>query len=74
MTITLSLSLVVGLALSAALFVAVTVLCWHQGMFDGGGGYAGGLDAVFTVIAYTLCWAVPSLAGWAIYATWFGGT
>ena len=73
MTFTIPLSLMGIAAFSAFLFIAVTIICWRNGMFDGGGGYAGGLDALFTIIAYAILWAIPSLAAWAVYATWFGG-
>lgn len=73
MTLTISLSALVLIGLSVALFIGVTVLCFMQGMFDGGGGYAGGLGSIFTFLFYVVFWAVPSLAGWAIWATWWRG-
>jgi ABC-type dipeptide/oligopeptide/nickel transport system permease subunit len=72
MTFTIPLSLFVIVSLSALLFFAVTVFAWHSGLFDGGSsGYAGGMDGLFLIILYAVLWAIPSLAGWAIYATWF---
>ena len=71
MTVTIPLSLMVIGGLSALLFIAVTVFAWHAGLFDDAGGYAGGLEAFFITILYAVLWAIPSLAGWAIYATWF---
>ncbi|MFN3303053.1 MAG: hypothetical protein ACK44A_04960 [Roseateles sp.] len=71
MTLTLSLPVLILLGISLALFIATTYLCHSQGMFDGGGGYAGGLDGLFTVILYAIFWAIPSLIAWAVWATWF---
>lgn len=72
MTVTIPLALLVIGSLSALLFVAVTVFAWYSGLFDGGSsGYAAGLEGFFIIILYAVLWAIPSLAGWAIYATWF---
>lgn len=72
MTLTISLSALVLICFSVALFIGVTVLCFMQGMFDGGGGgYAGGLGSLFTIVFYAIFWALPSLAAWAIWATWW---
>lgn len=71
MTFSISLAVLVGLAFSAVLFIIATVICWRQGLFDGGGGYAGGLDAVFIIFMYVIFWILPSILTWAIYATWF---
>jgi hypothetical protein len=71
MTITLTTPFLLLGGLSLLLFVGVTILCHWQGMFDGGGGYAGGLDGFFIVIAYAVFWAVPSLLVWAVWATWW---
>lgn len=73
MTIAISYPLLVGALLSLALFCAVTFLAFRKGMFDGGGGYASGLEGVFLIALYAFLWAIPTLAGWAIYAPWFGG-
>ena len=71
MTLTLSLPVLVLLGISFALFIGVTILAHSQGMLDGGGGYLGGIDALFTIILYAVFWAVPSLLAWAIWATWW---
>lgn len=71
MTLTISLPALILIGISLALFIGVTVLCFYQGMFDNSGGYAGGLDGLFTLILYLIFWALPSLAGWAIWATWW---
>ena len=72
MTLTLSLSVLVLIGISLSLFVGVTILAHSQGMFDrGGGGYLGGINALFTIILYAVFWAVPSLLAWAIWATWW---
>lgn len=72
MTLTISLPVLILLGLSLALFVGATILAHSQGMFDaGGGGYLGGIDAMFTMILYTLLWALPSLLAWAVWATWW---
>ena len=72
MTLTLSLPVLILIGISLALFVGVTILAHSQGMFDGGGGgYLGGIDALFTIILYVVFWAVPSLLAWAIWATWW---
>lgn len=68
MTITFSLAAAVGIALSGLLFIAVAVLCHQQGLFDGHDTH--GIGAMFTLLLFGILWAVPSLAGWAIYATW----
>ena len=70
MTLTLSLPVLVLLGISFALFIGVTILAHSQGMLDGG-GYLGGIDALFTIILYAVFWAVPSLLAWAIWATWW---
>lgn len=71
MTLTLSLPLLMLVGFSLLLFISVTIFCHSQGMFDGGGGYLGGIDALFTLIVYGMFWAVPSLMAWAVWATWF---
>jgi len=60
MTLTLSLPVLVLIGISLALFVGATILAHSQSMFDGGGGgYAGGLDGLFTIILYVVVWVVP---------------
>jgi len=55
MTLTLSLPALILIGISLALFVGVTILAHSQGMFDGGGGgYLGGIDALFTIILYAI--------------------
>lgn len=71
MTLTISLPALILIVLSLALFIGVTFLCFCQGMFDDGGGYGGGLGGMFIFIFYAVFWAIPSLAGWAIWATWW---
>ncbi len=71
MTITLSLAAVIGIGLSLLLLCAVLYLCHQQGLFDGRDTY--GLGGLFAVVLISLLWLAPSLAGWAIYATWWGG-
>lgn len=71
MTITLTLPFLLLAGFSLLLFIAVTFLAHQQGMFDGGGGYAGGLDGLFLMMLYALLWAAPSLLAWAVWATWW---
>ena len=72
MTLTLSLPVLILIGISFAMFIGVTILAHSQGMFDGGGGgYLGGIDALFTIILYAVFWVVPSLLAWAIWATWW---
>ena len=72
MTITISLGAMILIGISVALFVGTTILCHLQGLFDGSsGGYLSGLDSLFTIIIYAVFWAIPSLASWAIWATWW---
>lgn len=71
MTLTISLPVLIGLSLCLLLFIAVTVLAHSEGMFDDPGGYLAGLNGAFLVLLYAILWALPSLAGWAIYATWW---
>jgi len=72
MTLTISLPVLILIGVCLALFIGVTLLAHSQGLFDkGGGGYLGGIDSLFTMILYTLLWAVPSLLIWAIWATWW---
>lgn len=72
MTITLTLPFLLLAGFSLGLFIGVTILCHQQGLFDaGGGGYLGGIDALFTIILYAILWAIPSLIAWAAWATWF---
>lgn len=72
MTITFTLPFLLLAGFSLALFIGVTILAHSQGMFDGsGGGYLGGIDALFTIILYAVFWAVPSLLAWAVWATWW---
>lgn len=71
MTLTISLPVLILLCISFALFVGVTILCLSQGLFDRGGGYLGGIDAMFTIIIYAVAWAIPSLLAWAAWATWW---
>lgn len=68
MTVTLSLPFLLGICLSVALFAGVTVLAWTQGLFEDAPYGVGGM---FALMLYAILWALPSLAGWAIYATWF---
>lgn len=71
MTVTLTMPFLLLAGLSLLLFIGATILAHQQGLFDGGGGYAGGLDAVFIVILYAVFWAIPSLLAWAVWATWW---
>ena len=71
MTVTLTLPFLMLAGFSLALFIGVTIFCHFQGLFDNGGGYLGGIDALFTIIVYSMFWAVPSLMAWAVWATWF---
>ena len=59
--------------MSLLLFIGVTIFCHQAGMFDagGGGGFVAGLDSLFATIVYLICWAVPSLLAWAVWATWW---
>lgn len=71
MTLTISLSVLILLGISVALFIGVTVFCHREGMFDaGGGGYCAGLDGLFMIGIYLIFWALPSLIAWAVWATW----
>ncbi|MEJ1933869.1 hypothetical protein WDZ92_27035 [Nostoc sp. NIES-2111] len=70
MTLTISIPVLILFGISLALFIGTTVLAFYQGMFDGGGGYGGGLGSLFLVILYLIFWGIPSLAAWAIWATW----
>lgn len=54
--------------LSALLFVLVTHFCWRQGMFDGADTL--GIGSLFTLLFYSVGWAMPSLLIWATWATW----
>lgn len=71
MIITLTIPFLLLSCFSMLLFICVTIFCYWQGMFDGGGGYAGGLDGLFIVIAYAVLWVVPTLLAWAVWATWW---
>lgn len=71
MTITLPLPLLLLAGLSLLLFINATILAHKNGMFDGGGGYAGGVEAIFLVALYLIFWALPSLLAWAVWATWW---
>lgn len=69
MTLAISLPMLIGLGLSFLLFIAVSVLAVRQGLFDGG-GYSD-LSQISVVFFYIFLWLVPSLLGWAAYATWW---
>jgi len=69
----MSLPLLIGIGLSAVLFIAVTLLLLWGGFFDDSGGFYAGFTAVCNLLAYTIFWAIPTLIGWAVYATWFRG-
>lgn len=69
MTIAISLPVLWLIAISFFMFVVATWLCFSQGLFDGSDTY--GVWALFIVCIYAVFWAVPSLATWAVWATWF---
>lgn len=58
------------IALSVMLLVAATLLCWHQGLFDGGGGHDLGMGLMFKIAIYVIVWALPSLIGLVVYLIW----
>ena len=73
MTLTLSLPFLLLAGFSLLLFIGVMIFCYQAGMFDAGGGsgFVAGLDSLFATIVYLICWAVPSLLAWAVWATWW---
>jgi len=70
MTITLTLPLLLLAGFSLLLFIGVTILAYSQGLYDGRGGLGGAMEGAFLVILYAICWALPSLLTWAVWATW----
>lgn len=68
MTITIPAPLFALICASLALLIVITAVVWQSGGFDGGP-----TDGLFAVLAYLLGWALPTLAGWAVWATWFRG-
>lgn len=68
-SITLSGALVIGF--SVFLLIATTGFCLIAGLFDGDDPW--GVAWIFTLIIYGICWAMPSLIAWAVWATWFRG-
>jgi hypothetical protein len=46
-----------ALAISAALFIAVTVFCRHEGMFD---EVSMGIGQLFAGLLYAFVWVLPS--------------
>jgi hypothetical protein len=73
-TFSLSIGAMALIALTIVLFVGMTLLCWLGGLFDGAGG-AFGCDTspLFIAFFFAIGWALPSLAAWAVWATWFRG-
>jgi len=67
MTITLSLPILILLGISVVLFIATTLLCFQQGLFDND---SYGIGAMFALLIYAILWAIPSVLAWAIWATW----
>lgn len=67
MTLTISVGLAVVLALSALLFVLVTLVCWRTGMLDDDGM---GIGSLFTALFYVGGWLVPSLVAALAWALW----
>ena len=68
MTITIPVALLALICASVALLIIVTVVVWRNGGFGGGT-----TDGLFAVLAYLIGWALPTLAGWAVWATWLRG-
>lgn len=68
MTITMPMTLLALICASLALLIIITAVVRRNGGFDGGS-----TDGLFAVLAYLLAWALPTLAGWAVWATWFRG-
>lgn len=68
MTITISAPHLIMLAICIALFVATTVFCVWQGLFDGNDQF--GIGEIFKIAAYAVFWIIPSLTMWAVWATW----
>lgn len=69
MSITIPLPILLLISGALVLFLIALWLCWSQGMFDEGDSY--GIGCVFSIAVMALVFAIPSLTGWAIYATWF---
>ena len=68
MTIAIPVALFALICASLALHIVVTAVVWRNDGFRGEP-----TDGLFAVLAYLLGWALPTLAGWAVYATWFRG-
>lgn len=67
-SVTLSLGAAVLMIFSLVLFVVVTVVQRHMGMFDGADSL--GIGGLFSLLFYVLFWALPSVLAWAVWATW----
>ena len=65
-SIQFSAAMVIGFSL--LLLIAVTAFCVKSGLWDDGDPW--GIGWMFTIIIYACFWAVPSLAAWAVWATW----
>jgi hypothetical protein len=70
-TITVTLPFVLLACFSLLLFIVVTIYAVRQGLFEQTGGYAAGIEGLFTGLLYSIFWAVPSLFAWAAWATWW---
>ena len=68
MTITIPVALLALICAGVALFIIITAVVARNDGFRGDP-----TDGLFAVIAYLLGWALPMLAGWAVWATWFRG-
>ena len=69
MTITISLTTLLLSSGALTLFLIALWLCWREGLFDG--SYSYGIACVFVIAIMSIVFAIPSLAGWTLYATWF---
>ena len=69
MTFTITLPFILLLAFSFVMFILATLLNWQQGLFEPASDY--GVGGFFALTIYAILWVIPSLAAWAIYATWW---
>lgn len=53
--------------IAVLLFALVTMFCWRAGLFEGNDL---GLGTLFAVLFYAGGWVIPTLAMWAVWATW----
>jgi len=70
MTLTITLLPAMLIVASIALFLAATWFLWWQGLFDGSHDPFG-MGFLFCIAIYSVFWLIPSLTGWAVWATWF---